>query len=137
MRSLPDWAAAPAGANHHATAPRRSTARVMRRGVTGGHGRRVVATVRGVDGSVDVRGAALAVPDEGSAEPSLLPHRRTRSREREDESRLIDWRSSVPDVRLVRFLDRGHGSSEATAKVAGYRWYELGADYLALAVAHG
>lgn len=80
---------------------------------------------------VTVRGARIAYEVLGEGPSFVWGHGLSMTRAGEDRMSLIDW-SSV-GATVVRYDARGHGESESTADLDGYRWDELALDQLALA----
>ncbi|WP_051063156.1 alpha/beta fold hydrolase [Ilumatobacter nonamiensis] len=78
-----------------------------------------------------VRGAEIDVERIGTGLDLVWGHGLTQSRLLEDRRTLIDW-TEVP-ARVVRYDARGHGVSESTTNLDGYRWDELARDQLELA----
>lgn len=78
-----------------------------------------------------LRGASIAYEVRGEGPYVIWGHGLSMTRISEDRMGLIDW--SLVDVTVVRYDARGHGESESTADLDGYRWDELARDQLALA----
>ncbi|HVX21397.1 MAG TPA: alpha/beta hydrolase [Acidimicrobiales bacterium] len=82
-----------------------------------------------------VRGASIAYEVTGSGMPVIWGHGLSMDRVSDAELGLLDWDRLA--VSVVRYDARGHGESESTADLDGYRWSTLALDQLALADALG
>jgi len=80
---------------------------------------------------VTVRGASIAYEITGRGLPVIWGHGLSMDRISDAELGLLDW-DRLP-VSVVRYDARGHGESESTPGLDGYRWSELALDQLALA----
>ncbi len=83
----------------------------------------------------EIRGCEIAYERAGTGTDFVWGHGLTQSRAAEDRQGVFDW-SSAPAT-LLRYDARGHGESETTADLDGYRWSELAHDQLALATTLG
>lgn len=84
---------------------------------------------------LSLRGARIAYEVSGDGPDLIWGHGLSMDRRSEAEVGLLDW--SRIRARVVRYDARGHGESESTPDLAGYRWSELAHDQLALADALG
>ncbi|HEX4244945.1 MAG TPA: alpha/beta fold hydrolase [Acidimicrobiales bacterium] len=82
-----------------------------------------------------IRGAELAYEVTGSGPDVIWGHGLSMDRASDADMGLLDWQQ-IP-VTVVRYDARGHGRSESTPDLDGYRWSELAQDQLALADALG
>lgn len=82
---------------------------------------------------VTVRGADLAVSDDGTGPAVLYGHGLTSSREQDGRSGMFDWKRVAESRRVVRWDARGHGESGGAPDPDTYRWDNLAVDLLALA----
>ena len=80
--------------------------------------------------SVRVRGCDIEFQKSGSGPDLVWGHGLGQSRELEDRRQMIDW-AAVP-ASVIRYDARGHGTSESTDDLDGYRWDQLALDQLAL-----
>ncbi len=84
-----------------------------------------------------VRGAEIAVRDEGDGLPFFWGHGLVSSMEKEDQWMVMDWARLARRYRVVRWDARGHGLSGGAPVPDDYRWENLGRDLIALADALG
>ena len=82
---------------------------------------------------VNVRGADLAVSDEGEGLPFFWGHGLVSSMEQEDRFLVMDWARLARRYRVIRWDARGHGLSSGAPVPDDYRWDNLARDLLALA----
>lgn len=80
-----------------------------------------------------VRGAALAVVDEGDGVAFIWGHGLLGSVEQETATGLFGWEGTADVSRLIRYDARGHGASSRAASSDELRWPELAEDLWALA----
>jgi len=81
--------------------------------------------------SVRIRGCDIEADRSGDGPALIWGHGLGQSRELEDRRPLFHW-AQVP-ASVVRYDARGHGRSEFTIDLDGYRWDQLALDQLALA----
>lgn len=78
-----------------------------------------------------VRGCDIGWERFGDGVDVVWGHGLTQDRSLEDERPFVDW--AAVDARVLRYDARGHGRSESTPDLDGYRWSELARDQLELA----
>jgi 3-oxoadipate enol-lactonase len=83
----------------------------------------------------EIRGCEIAYEQSGTGMDMVWGHGLTQSRALEDQQGLFDW-AAVP-ANVLRYDARGHGESQSTSDLDGYRWQHLAADQLELATAVG
>jgi pimeloyl-ACP methyl ester carboxylesterase len=86
---------------------------------------------------VEVRGAELAVTDEGSGPAYFWGHGLSGSMGQDAKFSMFDWKRLSASYRVVRWDARGHGESSGSEEPDTYRWDNLARDLVGLADALG